>query len=540
MPKQILFDHEAREAVRRGVDKICSAVRATLGPRGRSVVIEKSWGAPTVTTEGSAVADEVELTDPFENMGAQMVKEAASKTSDQAGDGTTTSSVLAEAIFREGFKVVTGGANPMAVAKGIQRAAEAVADAVRKQAEPVQATDRERIIQLAMIASKGDRGVGEMLADAFAKVGKDGAIAIEEGKGIRTEIKIVEGMQFDRGFLSPQFVTSQEDAECVLENPLILILEDKLSSVAKLVPLLEKVAQAKRSLLVIAEDVEGEALATLVVNKLRGVLQACAVKAPGYGDRRKAMLEDIGILTSAKPIFKDLGIDLDKVGLDRLGRAKKVILDADNTTILEGASSPKEIEARIAAIRREYEESDSEYDREKLQERLSKLSGGVARIDVGAATETELKERKRRVEDALHSVRSALEEGVVAGGGVALLRASSALLGLSFEGDEKIGADIVHRALEAPLRQLALSAGMDSSLAVRRVRTGKAGFGLNVETGEFTDLGKAGIIDAAKVVATALINAASVASLLVTTEALVSEIPEEENERAVGAGAPMM
>src|SRR5688572_27078538 len=429
MPKQILFDADARAAIRRGVEKVAHAVRPTLGPRGRTVVIEKSWGAPTITKDGASVAEEVELRDPFENMGAQLVREAAKKTSDDAGDGTTTSTVLAEALYLAAFKSVASGASATAIARGLHAAAAAVVERIKSSAEKIKAGDRERMTQIASIAANGDRAVGEMLAEAFSKVGAEGAIAVEEGKGINTEIKIVEGMQFDRGFLSPQFVTSQSSVEAVLERPLILIHEDKLSSVAKLVPLLEKVAAAKRSLLIIAEDIEGEALATLVVNKLRGVLNVCAVKAPGYGDRRRAMLEDIGILTGAKPLFKDLGVELERLPLSDLGTAKKVIADADATTILEGAGSKADIESRVAAIRRESEESDSEYDKEKLQERLSKLSGGVARIDVGAATETELKERKRRVEDALHSARAALEGGVVPGGGVALLRAASALDG---------------------------------------------------------------------------------------------------------------
>jgi chaperonin GroEL len=541
MPKQILFDIDARQAIRRGVEKIANAVRPTLGPRGRTVVIEKSWGAPTVTKDGASVAEEIELRDPFENMGAQLIREAAKKTSDDAGDGTTTSTVLAEALFLASFKAVTSGASAVAVARGMHAAAGAVIDRVKESAEKVKASDRERMIQIASVAANGDRAVGEMLADAFSKVGAEGAIAVEEGKGIKTEIKIVEGMQFDRGFLSPQFVTSQSSVEAVLDRPYILIHEDKLSSVTKLVPLLEKVAASKRALLVIAEDVEGEALATLVVNKLRGVLNVCAVKAPGYGDRRRAMLEDIGILTGAKPVFKDLGIELDRLPLTQLGSAKKVIADADATTILEGAGSKADLESRIAAIRREFEESDSEYDKEKLQERLSKLSGGVARVDVGAATETELKERKRRVEDALHSARAALEGGVVPGGGVALLRAASALDGLKLEGDAAFAVGIVRRALEAPARQIARNAGQDPSLAIRRIAAGKDAFGFDAAAGEFGDLRKAGILDPAKVVTAALQNAVSVAAELITAEALVSEIPDEDAEKAMGAaGAPMM
>ncbi|MFN3484540.1 MAG: chaperonin GroEL [Planctomycetota bacterium] len=532
MAKQLLFDQAAREALRRGVSKVAAAVRSTLGPRGRTVVIDKSWGGPTVTKDGVTVCEEVELTDPYENMAAKMLKEAASKTSDQAGDGTTTSATLAEAIFLEGLRVVTAGANAVAVARGIKRAAEAVAEELKKLAEPVRVEDRERLVQVGTLAANGDRAVGEMLAQAFSKVGREGAISVEEGKGIQTEIKIVEGMQFDRGFLSPHFVTNPESVECVLENPYLFIHEDKLASAAPIIPLLEKVAAEKRSLLVIAEDVEGEALATLVVNKLRGILPCCAVKAPGYGDRRKAMLEDIAILTGGRAIFKDLGIDLTKMPTSMLGRARKVIVDADYTTILDGAGDRKAVEARCAQIRKEYAESDSEYDREKLQERLSKLSGGVAVIYVGAATETELKERKKRVEDALHSVRAALEEGLVPGGGVALVRAEKALEGVSSEGDEKIGIEIVRRALEAPLRVIAANAGFDPSTAVRKVRSGSGAFGFDAERLEFRDLKEAGILDPVKVVRHALLNAASVSSLLLTTEAMVAELPEEEEKPA--------
>ncbi len=540
MAKQILFDHEARQALRRGVEKLVSAVGSTLGPRGRTVVIDKSWGAPTITKDGVSVAEDVELRDPFENMGAQMVKEAAKRTSDEAGDGTTTSTVLAEAMYLGGFRSVTGGAEPMQVARGLREAAEKVAARVREAAEKVDAKDSERIRQVATVAANGDKKVGEMLAEAFSKVGREGAIAVEEGKGIQTEIKIVEGMQFDRGFLSPQFVTSQTSVECALDRPYILIHEEKLSSVKPLIPLLERVSAAKRPLLIIAEDVDGEALSTLVVNKMRGVLACCAVKAPGYGDRRRAMLEDLAILTGGRAIFKDLGVDLEKVQLSQLGQAKKVIVDGDNTTILEGAGSAKDVEARVAAIRRETEETDSEYDREKLQERLSKLSGGVARIDVGASTETELKERKRKVEDALHSVRAAFDEGVVPGGGVALVRAASALDGVKLPQDAQVGVDIVRRALEAPLRRIASNAGADPSTTLRHVRDGKGWAGFDAERGELADLKKAGILDSAKVVATALVNAASVASMLLTTEAMVSEIPDPEKDKAAGAGAPMM
>ncbi len=532
MAKQLLFDQAARDALRRGISKVASAVRSTLGPRGRTVVIDKSWGGPTVTKDGVTVCEEVELTDPYENMAAKMLKEAASKTSDQAGDGTTTSATLAEAIFLEGLRVVTAGANAVAVARGIKRAAEAVGEELKKLAEPVRVEDRERLVQVGTLAANGDRAVGEMLAQAFSKVGREGAISVEEGKGIQTEIKIVEGMQFDRGFLSPHFVTNPQSVECVLENPYLFIHEDKLSSAAPIIPLLERVAAEKRALLVIAEDVEGEALATLVVNKLRGILPCCAVKAPGYGDRRKAMLEDIAILTGGRAIFKDLGIDLQKMPTSMLGRARKVIVDADYTTILDGAGDRKAVEARCAQIRKEYAESDSDYDREKLQERLSKLSGGVAVIYVGAATETELKERKKRVEDALHSVRAALEEGLVPGGGAALLRAEKALDGISAEGDEKIGVEILRRALEAPLRVIAANAGFDPSTAVRKVRAGSGAFGFDAERLEFRDLKEGGIMDPVKVTRHALQNAASVSALLLTTEAMVAELPEEEEKPA--------
>ncbi len=541
MAKQLLFDQDARKAIWRGLQKAASAIKSTLGPRGRTVLIDKSWGAPQVTKDGGGVADEIELTDPFENMGAQMLKEAASKTSDQAGDGTTTACVLTEALFGGGYRPVAAGADAMGVSRGIKKGVAAASEAVKKQAQTVDVKDRERLIAIGTIAANGDGAVGEMLASAFAKIGKEGAIAVEEGKGIQTEIKIVEGMQFDRGFLSPHFVTNPESVECVLEEPFILIHEDKLTSVAKLIPLLEKVSKAKKPLLIISEEIEGEALATLVVNKLRGILTCCAVKAPGYGDRRKAMLEDIAILTGGKPLFKDLGIDLEKVTFADLGRAKRVLIDQDNTTILEGAGDEKAMQARCVQIRKEYDESDSDYDREKLQERLSKLSGGVAQIHVGAATETELKERKRRVEDALHAVRAALEDGVVVGGGVALLRAQSALDAIKGDGEnEQIGIGVVRRALEAPLRQIAENAGIDPSVAVKKVLAGNATNGFNAETGEYGDLRKAGVLDPTKVVVTALQNASSVAALLLTTEALISEIPEEEKDKAAGAGAPMM
>jgi chaperonin GroEL len=540
MPKQLLFEQAARDALRRGVQKIAAAVRPTLGPRGRTVVIDKSWGAPTVTKDGVSVCEEVELSDPYENMAAKMIKEAASKTSDQAGDGTTTSATLAEAIFSEGLRVVVAGGSPMALSRGIEKAAEAIIEELKKQAEPVEVSDKDLLTKIATLASGGDQAVGEMLSQAFAKVGKEGAISVEEGKGIQTEIKIVEGMQFDRGFLSPHFVTDQGSVECVLENPYIFLHEDKLSPAAPLVPILEKVAAEKRPLLVVAEDVEGEALALLVVNKLRGVLKCCAVKAPGYGDRRRAMLEDIAIMTGGKAVFKDLGIDLAKSGTSILGRAKRVVVDADYTTILGGAGDKKGVEIRCATIRKELSESDSDYDKEKLTERLSKLSGGVAVINVGAATETELKERKKRVEDALASVRAALEEGVVPGGGVALVRAAKALDGLKADDDERIGVDIVRRAIEVPLRVIASNAGEDPSLALRKVRSEKGAYGFDAESGDYADLKKRGVLDPVKVTRHALRNAASVAALLLTTEAMVTEIPEEDEKPAAAAGGPPM
>ena len=537
MPKQLIFAEEARDALKRGVQKVASAVRSTLGPRGRTVVIDKSWGGPTVTKDGVTVCEEVELKDPYENMAAKMIKEAASKTSDQAGDGTTTSAALAESIFLEGLRVVVAGSNPIAIARGIKTASEVVIEELKKLAQPVDVKDKDLLQQVGTLAAGGDRLVGEMLATAFSKVGKEGAITVEEGKGIQSEIKIVEGMQFDRGFLSPHFVTNQGSVEAVLENPFIFLFEEKLSPAAALIPLLEKVAAEKRPLVVIAEDVEGEALALLVVNKLRGILPCCAVKAPGYGDRRKAMLEDIGILTGAKPVFKDLGIDLPKATTEILGRAKKVIVDADFCTILGGAGDKKAVEGRCAQIRQELEVSDSDYDKEKLTERLSKLSGGVAVIHVGAATETELKEKKKRTEDALHSVRAALEEGVVPGGGVALLRAGKAIASLKAEGDAQFGVDIVRRACETPLRVIAGNAGYDPSLAVRKVRAGTGWFGFDAESGEFTDLKKAGIFDPVKVTRHALQNAVSVSGLLLTAEAMIADIPEPEVTQA-GEGEP--
>jgi len=529
-PKKITFDQDAREAMRRGINKLAKAVKATLGPRGRNVVLEKSFGAPTVTKDGVTVAKEIELEEPYENMGAQMVKEVASKTSDVAGDGTTTATILAEAIFEEGLKNVTAGANALALKRGIEKAVDAVVKELEKMSTPV--SGRKEIAQVGAIAANNDEEIGEMIAEAMEKVGKDGVITVEEGKTLETNVELVEGMQFDRGYLSPHFITNFESMECVLEDPYILIHEKKISSVKDLVPLLEKIAQAGKPLLVIAEDVEGEALATLVVNKLRGTFQCAAVKAPGFGDRRKAMLEDIAILTGGKAIFEDLGIELSSIQISDLGRAKKVVIDKENTTIIQGAGSTDAIKGRIEQIRNEIETTTSDYDREKLQERLAKLAGGVAQINVGAATEVEMKEKKARVEDALHATRAAVEEGILPGGGVALLRAQSALDNVKADGDEQIGVDIVRRALEAPIKQIAENAGVDGSIVAQKVKEGKGNFGFNALTMKYGDLVKDGVIDPTKVVRTALQNAASVATLLLTTDALVSEIKEEKKEKA--------
>jgi chaperonin GroEL len=531
MAKQVIFEEAAREAIKRGVTKITSAVRQTIGPKGKHIILDKSWGVPVVTKDGASITDEIELEDPNENMGAQMIKESAKKTEDDAGDGTTTSSIFASTIFNEGYKLVTAGANPMAISRGIKMAAEALANEIKKLAKPLEISDRKRIMELGTIASNGDSKVGELLAEVFSKVGKAGAITIEEGKGIETEIKVVEGMQFDRGFLSPHFITNHEAVEVVLEESYILIYEDKLSSAGKLVPILEKLAGEKRSLLVIAEDVEGDALATLVVNKLKGILECCAVKAPGYGDRRKDMLEDIAILTGGKAIFKDLGIDLEKVSLGQLGRAKKVIVDSDNTTIVEGYGEKNAIERRVRLLRREIEKSDSDYDREKLQERIARLSGGIARINVGAATEAELKERKQKVEGAYHTLESAFEEGFVTGGGVVFIRIQEALDSLKPIGDEKFGVSAVRKALSAPLMQIAENGGYDGAIVAKKIKGGTADFGFDVEKGEFCNLQERGIIDSAKVARCALLNGASVASLLITANALVSDIPEEKEKK---------
>src|SRR5438876_1367068 len=532
--KQLLFDEEARQSLLRGVEKLSRAVKATLGPKGRNVVLDKKYGSPTVTKDGVTVAKEIELEDPYENMGAQMVREVASKTSDDAGDGTTTATILAEAIFREGLKYVTSGANPIGIQRGINKAVTAASEQLDKITKKVK--DKAEIKQVATVSANWDDGIGEIIADAMDKVGKDGTITVEEAKTIETALDVVEGMQFDKGYLSPYFVTNAETMEVRLEDCYVLNSEKKISSLKDLLPLLEKVAKAAKPLLIIAEDVEGEALATLVVNKLRGTINVCAVKAPGFGDRRKAMCEDIAVLTGGKFISEDLGIKLESLELNDLGRAKNITVDKENTTIVEGNGKSSEIQGRVNQIRRQIEETTSDYDREKLQERLAKLAGGVAVINVGAATETEMKEKKARVEDALHATRAAVEEGIVPGGGVALLRASTKIDGLKLEGDEKVGAMIVRRALEEPIRQIVENAGLEGSVIVEKVKAEKvANRGFDAESLEFVDMIDAGIIDPTKVERVALQNAASVASLLLTTEALVTDLPEEK-----GPAAPPM
>jgi len=529
--KQMAFEEEARQRLASGVGKLAQAVRSTLGPRGHHAVLDKGWGSPKVTKDGVTVAEDIELEDPEENLGVQLVKEAATKTNEAAGDGTTTSTVLAEAIFREGLKMIAAGADPMSIARGIQKAAEAVTEQVGKMAKSVNPKEKKEVAQVATIAGNNDPSIGSVLADAFIKVGKDGVITVEEGKQAETTVEVVEGMQFDRGFLSPHFVTDQEDPVCELEDCYILVHEEKISNARNLVPLLETVSKAGKPLLVIAEDVEGEALATLVVNKLRGILSACAVKAPGYGDRRKAMLGDIATLTGATAIFKDLGVTLESVKLSDLGRAKKVKVTADDTTIVGGAGKKEAIEGRAEQIRKEIETTDSDYDREKLQERLAKLAGGVAQINVGAATETEMKERKALMEDARAATQAALEEGIVPGGGVALLRSAKVIDKLELNGDEALGAKCVQNVLDAPLRVIAQNAGKEGSVVVNRVRQMKITEGYDAEKDNFCDLMQAGIIDPAKVVRTALQNAASVAALLLTTSCLVTEIPKEEEDK---------
>jgi chaperonin GroEL len=531
MAKQIIYGEHSRQAILRGVNQLADAVKVTLGPKGRNVVLDKKFGSPTITKDGVTVAKEIDLKDPLENMGAQMVREVASKTSDTAGDGTTTATVLAQAIYREGAKNVVAGANPMELKRGIEKAVEAIVAEVKKMSRAVKGN---MIAQVGTISANGDATIGTIIAEAMDKVGKDGVITVEEAKTLETSLDVVEGMQFDRGYLSAYFVTDPERMEVVLENPVILIHEKKIASMKDLLPVLEQVARLGRPLLIVAEEVEGEALATLVVNKLRGTLQVAAVKAPGFGDRRKAMLEDIAILTGGRAITEDLGIKLENIKLEDLGKAKKITIDKDNTTIVEGAGTSSAIEGRVKQIRAQVEETTSDYDREKLQERLAKLVGGVAVIKVGAATETEMKEKKARVEDAMHATKAAVEEGIVAGGGVALIRGGKALEGLKLEGDQKVGVDIIRRAIEEPMRHIAANAGAEGSIVVAKVKELKQDEGFNAATETYEDLVKAGVIDPAKVVRNALQNASSIASLLLTTEALVSEIPEEKKEPAGG------
>ncbi len=532
--KQMQFDEVARQSVLRGVEKLAKAVKATLGPKGRNVVLDKKFGSPTITKDGVTVAKEIELEDPFENMGAQLVREVASKTSDVAGDGTTTATVLAEAIYREGLRNVTAGANPTDLQRGILKAVEKIVEELNNISKKVK--DKSEIKQVATVSANWDNTIGQIIADALEKVGKDGTVTVEEAKTIETTLDVVEGMQFDKGYLSPYFVTSAEDLEAVLENAYILIFEKKISSLKDILPLLEKVAKGGRPLLIIAEEVEGEALATLVVNKLRGTLQVCAVKAPGFGDRRKAMLEDLAVLTGGKCITEDLGLKLESISLDDLGKAKRIVVDKENTTIIEGDGKSSDIKGRCEQIRRQIEETTSDYDKEKLQERLAKLAGGVAVINVGAATETEMKEKKARVEDALHATRAAVEEGIVPGGGVALIRAQNALDNVRAKGDEKIGVEIVRRAIEQPLRALADNAGVEGSIVVEKVKGQKGNEGYNVATGNYEDLVAAGVVDPTKVTRFALQNAASIAGLLLTTECLVTELPEKEKAAPAPGG----
>ena len=530
----MLYDEEARRAIRHGVDKLANAVKVTLGPKGRNVVLDKKWGAPTITKDGVTVAKEIELENPYENMGAQMVKEVASKTSDVAGDGTTTATVLAQAIILEGMKNVTAGANPMALNRGIEKAVEAVLTEIKALSKPTKG--KKEIAQVASISANNDKTIGDLIADAMEKVGKDGVITVEEAKGVETTLDVVEGMRFDRGYISPYFVTDPTRMEAVIENPYILLHEKKISSLKDLLPLLEQVAKLGRPLLIIAEEVDGEALATLVVNKLRGTLNTCAVKAPGFGDRRKEMLQDIATLTGGEVLSEELGIKLENIKLEDLGTAKKVLVDKENTTIIEGAGKDKAIEGRIKQIRTQIEETTSDYDREKLQERLAKLAGGVAVIKVGAPTEVAMKEKKARVEDALNATRAAVEEGIVPGGGVVFLRAMSVIDSLRLSGDEKTGASIIRRALEEPIRQIAENAGAEGSIVLHKVRDGSGAFGFNAETETYEDLMNAGIMDPTKVTRVALQHAASIAGLLLTTECLISEIPEKEKTPAMPPG----
>jgi chaperonin GroEL len=535
MAKQIVYSEACRQAILRGVNQLADAVKVTLGPKGRNVVLEKKFGGPTITKDGVTVAKEIELKDPLENMGAQMVREVASKTSDVAGDGTTTATILAQSIYREGVKAVASGANPMALKRGIEQAVDAVVEEVKKLSQKV--SDNEKIAQVGTISANSDKTIGTIIADAMTKVGKDGVITVEESKTMTTELQTVEGMQFDRGYLSPYFVTDAERMEVVLEEPYILIHEKKISNMKDLLPLLEQIARSGKPLLIIAEEVEGEALATLVVNKLRGTLNACAVKAPGFGDRRKAMLEDIGILTGGKAIMEETGIKLEGVRLEDLGKAKRITVDKDNTTIIDGAGTDKTIQGRIKQLKTQIEETTSDYDREKLQERLAKLAGGVAVIKVGAATETEMKEKKARVEDALHATRAAVEEGIVPGGGVALLRAAKALMDMKLDGDEQIGVNIVKRACEEPLRQIVANSGTEGAIVLGKIRENtNPNFGFNAQTDVYEDLVVAGVIDPTKVTRTALQNASSIASLMLTTEAMVADIPEKKQSPMPGGG----
>ncbi|MFH1128679.1 MAG: chaperonin GroEL [Candidatus Omnitrophota bacterium] len=537
MAKILLYSDEARRKILSGVEQLAAAVKITLGPKGRNVVIDKKFGSPTITKDGVTVAKEIELEDPFENMGAQMVKEVAEKTSDIAGDGTTTATVLAEAIYREGLKNVTAGANPMALKRGIEKAVEKVVEELGKLSTPIK--DKKEIAQVASIAANADTTIGELIAEAMDKVGKDGVITVEEAKSTATTLDLVEGMQFDQGYLSPYFVTDAERMEVLLEDPFILIYEKKISSIKDILPLLEKIARAGKPLLIIAEEVDGEALATLVVNKIRGTFVACAVKAPGYGDRRKAMLEDISVLTGGKAITEELGIKLENIEIEDLGRAKKVKIDKENTTLVEGAGKSTAINARIAQLKKQIESTDSDYDKEKLQERLAKLSGGVAVINVGAATETEMKEKKARVEDALHATRAASQEGIVPGGGVAFIRTIPALDKIKAEGDEKIGIQIVRRAIEEPLRIIAQNAGLEGSVVVQRIKTEKTNVGYDVSQDAYVDMIEAGVIDPTKVTRSALQNAASIAALLLTTETLIADKPEKEDKMPAMPGGGM-
>ncbi len=533
MAKQLVFKEGARSAIAKGIDQLAEAVKATLGPKGRNVILDKKFGSPTITKDGVTVAKEIELKDPYENMGAQLVKEVAEKTSDLAGDGTTTATVLAQSIYKEGLKNVTAGGNPTALKRGIDKAVQAVVENLKSMSKPIK--DKKAISQVGSIAANNDSEIGDLIADAMDKVGKDGVITVEEAKSMKTDLKVVEGMQFDQGYLSPYFVTDAERMQAAIDDPFILIHEKKISAMKDMLPLLEKIARAGKPLVIIAEDIEGEALATLVVNKLRGTLNCCAVKAPGYGDRRKAMLEDIAVLTGGKAVTEDLGIKLENITLDDLGKAKRVTVSKEEATVVEGAGKDSNIKARISQIKRQIEDTDSDYDREKLQERLAKLAGGVAVINVGAATETEMKEKKARVEDALHATRAAVEEGIVPGGGVAFLRSVAKLDELKLKGDEKVGVAIIKRALEEPIKQIVRNAGLSDQVVINEIRKKAKNEGFDAQTGEYVDMVSAGIIDPTKVARTALENAASVAGLLLMTEVLVSDIPEEEKP---GPGMP--